>query len=156
MRKYRSASALVTLVLLATAALTACGESSSKGSNATRVIDVAMTDLAFAPATFEVTKGETVTFRFRNNGQAVHEAVVGDEAYQMAHASAMGGSSSVSGGHSMGDMGHGSMGGEGMVTVKPGKTAEMTRSFDEAGTLLIGCHQPGHYEAGMKATITVA
>jgi uncharacterized cupredoxin-like copper-binding protein len=26
---------------------------------------------------------------------------------------------------------------------------------DEAGTLLIGCHVPGHYEAGMKAKVEI-
>lgn len=37
-----------------------------------------------------------------------------------------------------------------------GKEAALTRTFTEAGTLVIGCHQPGHYAAGMKATLTIA
>ena len=28
--------------------------------------------------------------------------------------------------------------------------------FDTAGTFEIGCHQPGHWEAGMRATISVS
>lgn len=28
-------------------------------------------------------------------------------------------------------------------------------TFTEPGTVLIGCHQPGHYSAGMKGTVTV-
>jgi uncharacterized cupredoxin-like copper-binding protein len=44
---------------------------------------------------------------------------------------------------------------DGAVTVEPGKTRSITTMFDETGTVLIGCHEPGHWEAGMKATITV-
>jgi uncharacterized cupredoxin-like copper-binding protein len=51
----------------------------------------------------------------------------------------------------MGDMG----GDDPAVTVEPGKTEELTTRFDDAGTYEIGCHEPGHYAAGMKITITV-
>ena len=46
-------------------------------------------------------------------------------------------------------------GGSEMLTVDPGKTATTTHTFDAAGTFLIGCHQPLHYEQGMKITVTV-
>ena len=45
--------------------------------------------------------------------------------------------------------------GEAAVEVAPGETATLVYTFDEPGTLLIGCHVPGHYAAGMKGTITV-
>jgi uncharacterized cupredoxin-like copper-binding protein len=32
---------------------------------------------------------------------------------------------------------------------------ELKHAFTESGTVLLGCHEPGHWEAGMKATITV-
>ena len=57
----------------------------------------------------------------------------------------------------MGDMGgmhH--EGADTAVTVNPGETKDLTTTFDRAGTVIIGCHQPGHYEAGMKATVTVS
>jgi uncharacterized cupredoxin-like copper-binding protein len=41
------------------------------------------------------------------------------------------------------------------VTVAAGETKELTWAFTEPGTVLIGCHQPGHYDAGMKGQITV-
>jgi len=41
------------------------------------------------------------------------------------------------------------------VTVKPGRSATITHTFDEAERVEIGCHQPGHYAAGMKVAITV-
>ena len=47
------------------------------------------------------------------------------------------------------------MGGDDVLTVAPGDTETMTRTFDDTGTVVIGCHQPGHWESGMKATVTV-
>lgn len=40
------------------------------------------------------------------------------------------------------------------ATVDPGATEDLTATFDRTGTFIIGCHQPGHFEAGMKATVT--
>jgi uncharacterized cupredoxin-like copper-binding protein len=31
----------------------------------------------------------------------------------------------------------------------------MTWHMTEGGEILFGCHQPGHYQAGMKGTVTV-
>lgn len=42
------------------------------------------------------------------------------------------------------------------VVLAPGDTKDLTWTFTEPGTVLIGCHQPGHYSAGMTGTITVA
>ena len=42
------------------------------------------------------------------------------------------------------------------LTVMPGKMASTTTSFPATGMLEIGCHEPGHYEAGMKVVLTVA
>ncbi len=42
-----------------------------------------------------------------------------------------------------------------VVMLQPGETKELTWNFTESGTFLIGCHQPGHYAGGMKATIDV-
>lgn len=47
------------------------------------------------------------------------------------------------------DPGHGQDG----ITVKPGKTAELTRTFATAGTIEVGCHEPGHYASGMKIKV---
>ena len=41
------------------------------------------------------------------------------------------------------------------VTVEPGESATLTYTFEEAGTVEVGCHQPGHYKAGMKMQIDV-
>lgn len=44
-----------------------------------------------------------------------------------------------------------------MVQVEPGETVEVTFTLpeDRAGEWEIGCFEPGHYEAGMHATLTL-
>ena len=42
------------------------------------------------------------------------------------------------------------------IEVSSGEVAEITWRFTEAGDLLYGCHEPGHYEGGMVGSITVA
>lgn len=136
------AVAIVPIVLL----LAACGDSggSSASNNAGgQTIQIEMRDIAFAPTEASVAKGEAVTFVFTNSGKVAHEAFVGDEQTQMDHEQAM----------MDGAMDHG---GADVLTVDPGKSGTLTHTFDEVGTFEIGCHEPGHYDAGMKLTVTVA
>jgi uncharacterized cupredoxin-like copper-binding protein len=42
-----------------------------------------------------------------------------------------------------------------VVTIPAGETIELSWTFTEAGTVLIGCHQPGRYAGGMKGQISV-
>ena len=52
-----------------------------------------------------------------------------------------------------GGMDHGTDAG---VNLDPGQTDSFQYTFDEAGAeLLAGCHEPGHYDRGMVATITI-
>jgi uncharacterized cupredoxin-like copper-binding protein len=41
------------------------------------------------------------------------------------------------------------------VTIGSGETVSVLARLDEPGETLIGCHQPGHWPAGMKGVITV-
>jgi uncharacterized cupredoxin-like copper-binding protein len=41
------------------------------------------------------------------------------------------------------------------VQVQPGGYAELSYQFRAPGTLILGCHEPGHYAAGMRATFEV-
>lgn len=116
-------------------------------ATADRIIVVTTTDtLRFEPADLTVARGETVTFRVTNAGIALHDFTLGDAATQEEHAAMMA---------TMGaDAAH--MAGEpNTVLIAVGETRELTWTFTEPGEVLIGCHQPGHYEAGMKATVTV-
>ncbi len=130
------------------AALAACGSgdepTTTAGPDGARVVEVEMRDIAFVPTAVDVRAGETVRFVFKNTGHVVHDALIGDQAAQDEHEKEM------RGGH--GDHGKGSD----AVSVKPGKTAQLTYTFDRPGQILIGCHQPGHYTGGMKAAVNIA
>jgi uncharacterized cupredoxin-like copper-binding protein len=52
----------------------------------------------------------------------------------------------------MGGMGQGDANG---IALKPGETKELTVTFDSPGMVIAGCHEPGHYGGGMKATIEI-
>jgi uncharacterized cupredoxin-like copper-binding protein len=144
------------LVVVVSVLVLAAGCGSSGGADAApkgRVIEVSMTEMAFSPSSVVVAKGERITFRFVNNGSVVHEAVLGDAAYQVEHEELMRAPATTAkaGGHQ--DHQHDA---STSVTLGPGATGVLTWTAADAGTVLIGCHQPGHYAAGMKAEISVA
>ena len=114
---------------------------------ANRVIEIVTNDvLRFEPDSFAVGLGETITFRVTNDGLAAHDFTLGDAATQEEHAAMM----TQMGADMM------SMPDEPNAFVLPvGETKELTWRFTVAGHVLIGCHQPGHFEAGMVAVITV-
>lgn len=119
-----------------------------------RTIEVAMTDMAFTANEIDVAAGETVTFVFRNDGAVRHEAVFGNLAEQEAHHAEM---AEMGGAHDemdMGSMPHDQMTELHSVIVEPGQSIEMTHTFDAASTMA-ACHEPGHWEAGMKLDIDV-
>jgi uncharacterized cupredoxin-like copper-binding protein len=121
--------------------------SKKAGGAASRTVDIEMRDVAFSLPSVTVPAGETVRFVFHNAGQAVHDAFLGDEAAQAEHEKEMRSAGSGSGGM-------GGMGGDG-IKVEPGKTGELTHTFQKGDSMVIGCHEPGHYSAGMKLPVTV-
>lgn len=52
----------------------------------------------------------------------------------------------------MDGIGHDEQGG---VRVAPGTTETLEYTFTELGHVLTGCHEPGHYEAGMVRALVV-
>ena len=101
-----------------------------------------MTDFSFAPARLVVPAGTVVRLEFSNAGRVEHEAVIGDAARQAAHDRQMAGMP-----HHDDDVA--------AVEVAPGRAASLTYRFASPGRVLIGCHEPGHYEAGMVASVEV-
>ncbi len=146
---------LVVGVALVALALGGCGDGDSGDTaaggggsrRADRVVDVRMVAGRFQPDSLSVKEGETITFRLVNEDDTLHEFTLGDEKKQAEREKMMAG-----------------MGSEPMemddeadsVTVKGGATEELTWTFRDAGTVLFGCHQPGHYAAGEKGTINVS
>lgn len=103
----------------------------------------ALDDLSFDPTEITVDAGETIRFVVTNDGDAPHEFVIGDSAYQQEHEEAMahgGGHSSVTGN---------------AISVEPGQVSEVVWTFSDPGEVLYGCHVEGHYEGGMVGTVTV-
>jgi plastocyanin len=87
----------------------------------------------FSPSTISVARGETVTFEVTSMGGLVHEFMVGPADAVAADAE---------GTPEVADIG--------MM-----QTKSVTYTFDGAGPYSFACHAPGHYEAGMRGTITV-
>lgn len=120
------------------------GEPADAG-DADRVVEiVASDDFRFTPDAVTVDVGETITFRIVNAGQVPHDFTLGDQATQDKHDEEM----AEMGGMMMDDEAN-------AVAIPAGETKELTWRFTEEGPVLIGCHQPGHYAAGMKGTVTV-
>jgi uncharacterized cupredoxin-like copper-binding protein len=140
MRRYRNATLAATVALAFL--LSACG------GGEPRTIEISALDqLAFDPAQVSVEEGETVRFVVTNVGEIQHEFVLGPERVQMAHEESS----------EMGEE-HGGMEVEGQLAaldLTPGETQEVEVTFKEAGEVLYGCHEPGHYQGGMVGTVTV-
>lgn len=143
---------VLTFVTVGVLALVAAGcgggdhesHGSTSDAKATRTVDVTMKEFAYEPASVPVKAGETVKFVFHNAGQILHDAFLGDEAAQTEHEQEIRDGGSMH--HDDGDA----------IKVIPGKTGELTHTFDKAGeALIIGCHETGHYNAGMRMSVTI-
>jgi uncharacterized cupredoxin-like copper-binding protein len=120
------------------------GPSAPSAGGSPRVVAVTMTDeLRFVPDRFSFTAGETVRFEVTNAGAIRHEFFIGDTDDQTAHEAEM---------IEMGGMGHDEPNG---IAVEPGESKALEHTFATGGTVLIGCHEPGHYAGGMVATVAV-
>ena len=117
-------------------------------AEATRVIEISANDnFTFDPGEIVVSEGEVITFRVTNDGKIPHDFVLGDVVIQDEHEAEM---------QDMTD--DDSMAHEepNAFVIDPGETKEMTWHMTESGEVIMGCHQPGHYVAGMKGTIEVS
>jgi len=115
-----------------------------KARSVSRTIHVKMLDsMRFEPSSFQVKGGETVKFVVSNAGQLPHEFGIGTAEEQKAHAEMMLADPEMK--HEDGSV----------ITVQPGKVGTLIWRFSKAGEYEAGCQVPGHYPAGMKATIAV-
>ncbi len=109
------------------------------------VVEIVMTDFAFALETSIFEVGETVTFLFINKGVIAHDAVIGTEEEQRLHAAEMTESSEEA--QEEED--------SAAIDLRPGGTGTLVYTFTEPGELLIACTWPSHSEAGMRTYIGV-
>ena len=109
-----------------------------------RTLTLTMTDdMRFSPDRIEVKQGETVRLRIRNAGRILHELVIGTPQALAAHAEQMLKHPGME--HDEPYMSH----------VEPGQTGEIIWTFNRPGQFEFACLIAGHFQAGMKGTITV-
>lgn len=109
-----------------------------------RTIEINMTDnMRFTPDAIRVVEGETIRFVHFNNGEVMHEFVLGTKEELEEHAALM---------KKFPNMEHDE---PYMAHVEPGKQGEIIWHFNRAGAFDFACLLPGHYEAGMVGTIQV-
>ena len=120
----------------ALATLVSCAPAQS--GERTVVIDIEHS--AFSPERLEFQSGETVRFVLKNGDPIDHEFIIGDEEVQDVHEKGT-------------ERHHGTKDGE--VSIPSGEEAVTSYTFTEPGTLIFGCHLPGHYDFGMRGEITV-
>lgn len=115
-----------------------------EASAARRTITLEMTDnMRFTPDRISVKRGETVRLRVANKGQVLHEIVLGTPASLDEHARMM---------LKFPAMEHGE---PYMAHVGPGQSGDLAWNFNREGSFDFACLIPGHYQAGMRGTITV-
>lgn len=112
-----------------------------------RVVELSMEGMHFIPDRIEVKAGELVAFVVTNPNDIPHEVYIGTEADQVAHHAMH----MAAGASAQAQVPHGGYG----IFLSPHETAVVSYRFDTPGKVLLGCHLPGHWEAGMVATVVV-
>jgi plastocyanin len=87
----------------------------------------------FSPETVTVQAGETITFEVTTMGPTTHEFMVGPAA----------------------DVAADKDGTPEIANIGMMQTKSLTYTFSGTGPFAFACHEPGHYEAGMRGTIVI-
>jgi len=135
----RGGSARLALAMLVVAGLVACRP--AQAEDRVRTVEVTIHYSRFDPSTLTFEPGTTVRFEIRNTDPIDHEFILGDEDVQAVHERGT-------------EAHHAARPGE--ISVPAATTRITTYTFTESGTLIFGCHLPGHYAYGMRGTVTVA
>jgi uncharacterized cupredoxin-like copper-binding protein len=138
------------LIVVAGLLLVACSPTADRRDippGTDRVVELTMSGMRFIPDKVTVKMGQTVTFVVTNPNDIPHELFIGNMADQMAHHAAhMAAPSDAQA--LVSHMGYG-------IYLQAHGTGMVTYHFATAGEILLGCHLPGHWEAGMVASVTV-
>lgn len=138
---------LAVTAMVAVVGLAACGATAgSIGPAEPRTIEINIDGYHFVPDHFEVAAGETVRFMISNPDDIGHELFIGTAAEQADRRAS--GVAEPSGSANVSHFGYG-------IYLPAFSDGELDYAFSDDEDLLIGCHLPGHWEAGMVATIDV-
>ena len=133
---------LVSLLLACAGVATAAGWLDRESAQpTTRTVHIRIHFSHFDPTDIDVEQGQTIRFVVENTDPIDHEFIVGDEQVQQAHEAGT-------------EAHHPPRPGE--ISIAPGETVITTVTFPSTGSLLFGCHLPGHYAYGMRGTITIS
>jgi uncharacterized cupredoxin-like copper-binding protein len=124
------------LALVLLGALGGCSSAAGSQQSATVVIHHS----AFRPEHMSFAAGTTVTFTVKNTDPIDHEFLLGDKELQLVHEYGT-------------EKHHGARPGE--ISIPAGEERSTTYTFTDGGTLIYGCHLPGHYAYGMRGTVSV-
>lgn len=109
-----------------------------------RTIEVSMQDsMQFNPESLTIKQGETIRFSAHNEGQILHEFVLGTTETNDEHAQMM---------LKFPGMEHDE---PYMMHVNASQKSDIIWTFNREGRFDFACLIAGHYQAGMKGTITV-
>jgi uncharacterized cupredoxin-like copper-binding protein len=137
--KLRAAAVAVGLTLLVGASA-ASRDAAARATDGTVRITIHYS--SFEPADIAVEPGETVRFVIRNTDPIDHEFILGGEEVQLVHEEGK-------------EAHHPPRPGE--VSVPSGGTVVTIYTFPRmSGSLIFGCHLPGHYDFGMRGIVTIA
>jgi uncharacterized cupredoxin-like copper-binding protein len=112
------------------------------------IIPMSIEDYHFVPDHIVVQEGQTVRFVITNPTDRAHELFIGTPAEQDADEAHHRGASPMEQ-PNMSRYGYG-------IYLPAYGTGEFEYHFTVANGIMIGCHLPGHWAAGMKASISVA
>jgi uncharacterized cupredoxin-like copper-binding protein len=112
-----------------------------------RTIRIKALDMSFDPPAVGVRPGETVRFVVSNVSAVDHDFTLGNSKTQEEHRKEMAAMTDMAAAHAHQD--------PNAVFLEGRATKELVWRFGKAGQIEFGCNVPGHYEAGMKGTITI-
>jgi uncharacterized cupredoxin-like copper-binding protein len=136
----RRAAALAGLLTLLVGVSAASGGAAARPTDGT--VEITIHYSRFDPETIAARPGERVRLVIRNTDPIDHEFILGDDRVQIAHEEGT-------------EAHHPPRPGE--VSIPAGSTVVTTYTFPETpGELIFGCHLPGHYDFGMRGTVTIA
>jgi uncharacterized cupredoxin-like copper-binding protein len=115
--------------------------------NAPLVVKVTMGEFFFAPKRITAPAGRLIRFEVSNPGVVSHEFLIGDRHTQDDAEAEMAKGAKSGKGHTHAD--------SASIYLDAGESGVLEATFDTPGELLIGCHVPGHWSAGMEGTFTV-
>ena len=118
-----------------------------------RDVNIITKDYSFLPPEVDLVPGETVLLHVINGGLEVHEVVIGDQPVQDAWEAAEAAAANPPPGPTPVVTVPAATAGI-RIVVESGQRVDLLWTVPaNPGALLIGCHIPGHWAKGMRATI---